>query len=37
MTRLATSIVPGMTSMRDTADDSRHEDDAEEEIGAWSK
>ena len=33
---LAASTVLGLTDIRDTAGDSTHEGDAEEEIGAWS-
>ena len=34
--RLAGSTGPGLTDTRDVTGDSRHEEDAEEEIGAWS-
>ena len=33
---LAVNTVLGLTDVRDTAGDSTHEHDAEEEIGAWS-
>ena len=33
---LAASTVLGLTDIHDTASNSTHEGDAEEEIGAWS-